>query len=169
MVSRRGRARCEGWRAGVERTGFSVNLIYRRILPSDMEAIFEVRVQTWHNENGAEEMARMGITHESVQQLMKVTRRGWLAEVDGEVVGFAMGDKSTGEMWVIAVLKEFEDQGIGRGLMALVEEWLFGKGWREIWLTTDADENYRAVGFYRRLGWEDWKMEDGDRFMRKAV
>ena len=41
------------------------------------------------------------------------------------------------------------------------------EGWEEIWLTTDVDENLRAVGFYRHLGWEDWKFEDGDRFMRK--
>jgi hypothetical protein len=30
-------------------------------------------------------------------------------------------------------------------------------------------ENTRPVGFYRRLGWKDWKIEDGDRFMIKEV
>lgn len=80
-----------------------------------------------------------------------------------------MGSKATGELWVIAVLKEYENQGIGRALMGLVEAWLHSEGCKELWLTTDADENYRAVGFYRRLVWEDWKMEDGDRFMRKRI
>ena len=140
---------------------------YREILPSDMEAIFDVRVRTWHNPNGAAEMTRMGISRDSVRRTMEKTHRGWLAEVDGEVVGFAMGDKARGEMWVIAVLKEYENQGIGRSLLGLVEEWLCSEGCKELWLTTDADENYRAVGFYRCLGWQDWKMEDGDRFMRK--
>ena len=132
-----------------------------------MEAIFNVRVRTWHNSNGAEEMKRMGITHQSVLRLMGKTHQGWLAEADGKVIGFTMGNKATGEMWVIAVLKEYENQGIGRSLMGLVEAWLHSEGCKEVWLTTGADENYRAVGFYRHLGWEDWKMEDGDRFMRK--
>ena len=143
-------------------------LSYREIAPDDMVAIFDVRVRTWHNPNGAEEMARMGITHEAVIALMGKSHRGWLAEDDGKVVGFVMGDKTTGEMWVIAVIAEYENKGIGRALMELVEGWLIQEGCKELWLTTDPDESYRAVGFYRRLGWEDWKIEDGDRFMRKA-
>lgn len=141
----------------------------RQIVPEDMEAIFDVRVRTWHNPNGAEEMASMGITPEAVIALMEKNLRGWLAECEGRVVGFTMGDKSTGEMWVIAVLPEYENRGIGKALMEKVEAWLIAEGNDVLWLTTDPDENFRAVGFYRRLGWEDWKMEDGDRFMRKAV
>ena len=109
----------------------------------------------------------MGITHASVREMMLTTHRGWLAESDGEAVGFVMGNKQTGEMWVIAVLPEFEDRGIGRSLMNLVEDWLVSEGCDELWLTTDPDENYRAVGFYRHLGWKDWRIEDGDRFMKK--
>ena len=98
---------------------------------------------------------------------MSTSHRGWLAEKDGEVVGFTIGDKTSGEMWAIAVLKEYENQGIGKALMDLVEDWLISEGCEELWLTTDVDESLRAVGFYRHLGWEDWKFEDGDRFMRK--
>ena len=144
-------------------------MTYREIQPDDMDAIFDVRVRTWHNPNGAAEMAQMGITHESVIALMQSSHRGWLAEENGEAVGFAMGDKTSGEMWVIAVLKEFEGRGVGRELLGRVENWLFAEGCDPLWLTTDVDENLRAVGFYRHLGWEDWKFEDGDRFMRKVA
>lgn len=144
-------------------------VVLREIVQEDMEVIFDVRVRTWHNPNGAEEMASMGITPEAVIALIAKDHRGWLAECEDQVVGFTMGDKSTGEMWVIAVLPAFENRGIGKALMAKVEEWLFAEGNDELWLTTDADENFRAVGFYRALGWDDWKMEDGDRFMRKSV
>ncbi len=140
---------------------------YREIKPEDMSAIFDVRVRTWHHPHGAEELERMGITHESVREMLLTTHRGWLAESHAEVVGFAMGNKKTGEMWVIAVLKEFENRGIGRSLMCLVEEWLVSEGCDELWLTTDANEDFRAVGFYKHLGWVDWKIEDGDRFMKK--
>jgi hypothetical protein len=51
--------------------------------------------------------------------------------------------------------------------MRQAEPWLFSHGWAEIWLRTDVDESVRAVGFYRRLGWVDWKI-DGDRFLRKV-
>ncbi|NNC89979.1 MAG: GNAT family N-acetyltransferase [Akkermansiaceae bacterium] len=132
-----------------------------------MPAIFEVRVKTWHNPHGAEELERMGITPDSVRGMLRETHRGWLAEANEEVVGFVMGNKQTGEMWVIAVLKDHENRGIGRSLMRLIEDWLVSEGCDELWLTTDPDENCRAVGFYRHLGWEDWKMESGDRFMRK--
>jgi ribosomal protein S18 acetylase RimI-like enzyme len=141
---------------------------YRELLPSDLEAVFDVRVKTWHNANGAAEMLRLGITPEAVRELLRDSHRGWVAEEENRNVGFTMGNRRTGEMWVIAVLPEFENRGIGKCLLARVEEWLGSAGWAEIWLTTDPDEAFRAVGFYRRLGWRDWKFENGDRFMRKV-
>lgn len=35
-------------------------MIYREIRAGDMAAIFDVRVKTGHNPNGAQEMAKMG-------------------------------------------------------------------------------------------------------------
>ena len=144
-------------------------MIFREMRVEDLAEIFEVRIATWHNRNGRDEMTAMGITHDSVRQMMQDSQRGWLCEVEGRKVGFAMGNQRTGEMWVIAVLKEFEGRGIGRQLLSLVEGWLWSRGWREIWLTTDTDENFRAVGFYRHLGWTDWKIERGNRYMRKTL
>lgn len=141
----------------------------REITTSDIPTLFRIRVQTWHNSRGAEEMTRLGITPDSVTELLQTSHRGWIAEVDNQPVGFAMGDKVTGEMWVIAVLSAFENQRIGRALLTKVEQWLFTSGHKTIWLTTDIDENFRAVGFYRHLGWQDWKFADGDRFMRKSA
>ncbi|MEM1213101.1 MAG: GNAT family N-acetyltransferase [Planctomycetota bacterium] len=140
---------------------------FREMTEADLPAIFDVRVRTWHNPNGARELEAMGITPASVTDLMKTTHRGWVCEVAQQIVGFAMGNRQNGELWVVAVLPEHENQGLGRSLMDHTESWLFDAGWDEIWLTTDPDETYRAVGFYRRLGWSDWKIEDGDRFMRK--
>lgn len=146
-----------------------MQITYREIKSQDIEAIFDVRIQTWHHPRGAEELTEMGITPQTVRELMKTSHRGWLAERDGSAVGFVMGNKRTGEMWVIAVLPQFENRGIGKTLMSLVEEWLISEGCEELWLTTDPNESHRAVGFYRHLGWQDWKMEDGDRFMRKRT
>jgi GNAT superfamily N-acetyltransferase len=141
----------------------------REIQSQDLEALFELRIATWHNPNGREELARLGITPDSVCQMMQASHRGWLCEVDGRSVGFAMGNRATGELWVIAVRREFEGRGIGKQLLRRVEGWLRAEGWREIWLTTDPDERLRAVGFYRHEGWRDWKIEGGDRYMKKLL
>ncbi|BAU42152.1 GNAT family N-acetyltransferase [Leptolyngbya sp. O-77] len=152
------------------KTAMSSSILFREILPEDIQAIFNVRIATWHNDRGYEELAQLGITHESGRNLLKTSHRGWLCEVDSRIVGFAMGNQSSGEMWVIAVLEEFEGKGIGKRLLNLVEQWLFSEGWKEIWLTTDPNEGTRAVGFYRHLGWTDWKIEpDEGRFMKKPA
>jgi ribosomal protein S18 acetylase RimI-like enzyme len=140
---------------------------YRSIQPEDMAAIFAVRVATWHSPRAVEEMTALGITPETVMAMLACgSHRGWLCETDGRVVGFCMGNRETGEMWVIAVLKAYEGQGIGRRLLTHVEVWLWEAGWEEIWLTTDPDDTARAVGFYRHLGWVDWKL-DRNRYMKK--
>lgn len=144
-------------------------MIIREIQSRDIDAIFKVRIATWHNPHGQKELADLGITPQSVDQMLQQSHKGWLCEVDEAPVGFAMGDKSTGEMWVIAVLKEFEGRGIGKRLLNCVEDWLQSEGWGEFWLTTDPDEDMRAVGFYRHQGWADWKFENGDRYMKKRI
>ena len=141
---------------------------FREIEDEDIPAIFEVRIATWHNDRAVEQMTKWGITHESVAAMLECgSHRGWLCEIDKRIVGFSMANRETGEMWVVAVLKEYEGEGIGRELMSLVENWLWSEGWAEIWLTTDPDETVRAVGFYRNIGWEDWKIE-GSRYMRRC-
>lgn len=142
---------------------------YREITPNDMPAIFDVRINTWHNPNGKEELERMGITPTSVCKMMESTHRGWLCEVDDQVIGFVMGNKETAEMWVIAVLEEFEGRGIGGKLLTLIEEWLALEGLSESWLTTYPTEGTRAIGFYLHQGWERWKIEDQNLYMRKNI
>jgi GNAT superfamily N-acetyltransferase len=141
---------------------------YREIEPRDVATLFAVRVATRENALSLDELAALGIIEESVLAILGASHRGWLCEADGRVIGFAMGNRENGEMWVIALLPEFEGRGIGAALMARVEEWLWSEGWSEIWLTTDVDPALRAYGFYRRLGWEDHEIRDGLRYMKKA-
>ena len=98
--------------------------VFRGIELADIASLFEVRVRTWHNERGAEELKELGITPDSVAVRLRETHRGWLCESDGHVVGFAIGNRADGELWVIAVLPEFENRGIGRHLLSKVEDWL---------------------------------------------
>jgi GNAT superfamily N-acetyltransferase len=140
---------------------------YREIEAHDVPDLFAVRVATRENALSREELARLGITEETVRASLATTHRGWLCEAEGRVVGFAMGNRETGEMWVIALLPEHEGRGIGAELLTRVEEWLWSEGWNEIWLTTDLDPSLRAYGFYRRNGWVDRETTSNLRYMKK--
>jgi GNAT superfamily N-acetyltransferase len=83
------------------------------------------------------------------------------------VIGFTMGDRITCEMWVIAVMPGFINQGIGTELLRLMERWLWGCGCKKIWLTTDMDKKLRAYSFYLKNDWEDDYIHDDLRYMRK--
>ena len=71
---------------------------YRLIESADIPDLFEIRVATWHNPNGREEMAKLGITPDAVAEMLASTHRGWICEVEGRKTGFCIGDKTTGEM-----------------------------------------------------------------------
>ncbi|MBI4625707.1 MAG: GNAT family N-acetyltransferase [Verrucomicrobia bacterium] len=139
----------------------------REIELRDITELFRVRSATDENRLTREELAALGITESSVKEKLLGTWKGWLCEENGTVVGFAIGDKSSGEMWVIAVLPSHIRQGIGGRLLTTVESWLFAAGCSEIWLTTDIDVQLRAYSFYRNRGWTDWKIEKGNRYMKK--
>ncbi|NKB66668.1 MAG: GNAT family N-acetyltransferase [Candidatus Latescibacteria bacterium] len=139
----------------------------RPITAADIPALFAVRVATRQNTLSLDELNQLGITPESVRQLMRSSHRGWLCQDGDQVVGFAMGNGDTGEMWVIALLPAYEGRGIGARLLQAVEDWLWSLDWQQAWLTTDTDTDLRAYGFYRKQGWQDWKIEHGDRYMTK--
>ncbi len=140
---------------------------FRLISDADVPSLFAVRAATRENALSRDHLAALGITEDSVRNMLRRTHQGWLCEEAGSVIGFAMGNRETGEMWVLAVLPEFEGRGVGRTLLALVEDWLWSCGWPEVWLTTDTDTRLRAYGFYRSQGWLDSGVKDGARHMRK--
>ena len=126
---------------------------FRAIESNDLPAIFDVRASTRENPFSREALWEIGITEESTAELLRTTHRGWLCEAEKEIVGFAVGDGKTGELWVIAVLPEYEGKGIGSELLAKVEAWLHSLGWKEIWLWTSSDPKKRAFSFYSKRGW----------------
>jgi GNAT superfamily N-acetyltransferase len=91
-----------------------------------------------------EALSKAGITEAAVVQHLATTHKGWVCEVDGQVVGMSMGNRSNGEFWVIALLPEYEGRGIGRQLLQQCQQWLHEQGWAEIWLWTSPDKSTRA-------------------------
>jgi GNAT superfamily N-acetyltransferase len=144
-----------------------MNIVFREIEPADIPALFEVRTSTDENGYTLGELQALGITEDSVLDKMQGSYKGWLCELEGRAAGFAMGDRATGELWVIAVRPEHIRRGVGSVLLKLVEEWLFSEGCRRLWLTTDVDTGLRAYSFYRNRGWDDDRIEGGLRYMVK--
>lgn len=129
-------------------------LAIREMRVEDIPASFAVRFETVENRVTAESLERdYGITPASLAAAMAIDVRGWICEDDGQAVGYAMGDRSTGEVQVVAVLPGYEGRGIGRDVLARVRDWLFAAGHDDIWLWANSDPDVRATGFYRRLGW----------------
>jgi GNAT superfamily N-acetyltransferase len=141
----------------------------REITEDDIPALFVVRVATHENRLTLEELVSLGITEKTVAARLRGTFKGWLCEVNAQVAGFAMGDRATGELWVIAILPEYIGQGIGSALLRRVEDWLQANGCARLWLTTDLDPSLKAYRFYRQHGWRDDKIENGLRYMVKDV
>jgi hypothetical protein len=81
---------------------------YIEISNTDIPSLFSVRVATRENTLSLEQLTGLGITEESVAVMLGSTHRGWLCEADDQIVGFAMGNRDNGEIWVIAILPEYE-------------------------------------------------------------
>lgn len=143
-------------------------MVIRDIEKDDVPALFPLRAATRENRLSIEQLDGMGINEKSVAAMLETTHRGWLCEADGSIVGFSMGNRDNGEMWVIAMLPEYEGRGIGAELLSRVECWLWKEGWKEIWLTTNVDPSLRAYGFYIKQGWTDSVIKDNMRYMKKT-
>ncbi len=77
--------------------------------------------------------------------------RGWVVEVEGNVVAFAIGDAETGNIWALFVDPAHERQGHGRRLHDAMVAWLWSRGLTRLFLSTEPGT--RAQGFYERSGW----------------
>lgn len=93
-------------------------------------------------------------------RLLTTDGRGWVAEVDGRIAGFAVADLTSASVWALFVDPAHEQQGIGRALHETMIAWLFASGVDRAHLTTEPGT--RAERFYRAAGWTFVGMQDGE-------
>lgn len=86
--------------------------------------------------------------------------RGWVAEVDGEVVGFAIADRARANVWALFVDPDREGRGLGRALHDQMMNWLFSTGIEQAWLGTEPGT--RAERFYLSSGWRYEGQRNGE-------
>ena len=129
-------------------------LEYRYARPADIGECIEVRGMTRENAISAWRLAELGITLESWrEQLRSGSMPGIVCVANGSLVGYCFADRQSGEVVVLALLAEFENQGVGRCLLEQVVDILHAQGHRRLFLGCSADPKSRSYGFYRHLGW----------------
>ena len=79
--------------------------------------------------------------------------KGWVCEIDGSIVGFAIADLLDHNVWALFLQPGFDKKGIGRKLHDDMLDWYFSQTDSTIWLGTAP--NTRAENFYRKAGWKE--------------
>jgi len=122
-------------------------LACRRATAADIPAMSRIRLAV--RENALSDPAR--ITEAMYRDYLDAQGRGWVAELDGAIIGFSYADRADASIWALFVDPEREGLGAGKLLLRLAVDWLFEIGHDEIRLGTQVDT--RADRFYVEQGW----------------
>ncbi|HEY9101080.1 GNAT family N-acetyltransferase [Chitinimonas sp.] len=121
--------------------------VLRTAVAADIPGIFDVRYAVTENT-----LQRGRISDEEVLESITTTGRGWVVEQAGHVVGFAIGNAQTGNIFALFVHPDHAGVGHGRRLHDAMVDWLWEQGLERLWLSTG--EGTRAQGFYQAAGWQ---------------
>jgi len=91
------------------------------------------------------------VPDQDVAFYISVKGKGWVCEVDGQLVGFPIVDLQERSVWALFVDPAFAEKGIGKELHTLMIDWYFLKKKNKLVLGTAADT--RAEKFYELQGW----------------
>ena len=121
----------------------------RQALAADIPGIWRVRYAVRENT-----LAPGRIGDAEVRAEIEDSGRGWVVEAaDGEILGFAIGNAQSGNIWALFVRPESQGQGHGSALHDVMVDWLWAQGLERLWLTTGPGT--RAEAFYKRRGWRE--------------
>jgi GNAT superfamily N-acetyltransferase len=88
-----------------------------------------------------------------VEEFITNRGKGWVCEIEGTIVGFAIADLVKNNIWALFIHPDFEARGIGKKLHQMMMDWYFVQTNEKVWLGTDP--NSRAERFYRMQGWKE--------------
>jgi GNAT superfamily N-acetyltransferase len=134
--------------------GLASVVVCRRAGVDDIPAMRRIRIAV--RENALSNPAR--ITEAMYRDYLDALGRGWVAEQDGEVIGFSYADRTDSTIWALFVDPDREGRGAGKQLLRLAVDWLFELGNPEVRLGTAV--HTRADRFYAAQGWTRGQMKD---------
>ena len=114
--------------------------VLRQAVSSDLPDLFRVRRAVSENS-----LLSLVIPDKQLVEALETTGRGWVIEVEGVIVAFALGDALTGSIWALFVDPPHRGHGYGRRLHDTVVEWLWSQGSDRVWLNAEPDRQLDAA------------------------
>jgi len=93
------------------------------------------------------------VTEQDCEEFILRRGKGWVCEIDKQIVGFAIADLKENNIWALFLDPKFEKKGIGQLLHKTMLDWYFTQTKEKVWLGTGF--NTRAEQFYRKAGWTE--------------
>lgn len=91
------------------------------------------------------------VTDEDCREFITKRGKGWVCELNHEIIGFSIADLQDNNIWALFLKPEFERQGIGQKLHHIMLDWYFDQTTSPVWLGTAPGT--RAEIFYTKAGW----------------
>jgi GNAT superfamily N-acetyltransferase len=121
-------------------------MFFREAKSHDIEKMYAVRMSVEENKEGAAHLSGP-----EDYRLLLETGKGWVCEVEGDLLGFALVDFQQARVEALCVLPGLEGNFIGRMLHDMMTSWCFARGLPKLTLT--ATPHLRAEHFYLKAGW----------------
>ncbi len=123
-------------------------MIFREAVLEDIPAIQVVRNSV--KENMLSDPAL--VSDKDCEEYMFVRGKGWVCEMHGNILGFAIADLEDDNIWALFIHPDHEKKGIGKKLHQIMMDWYFDQEKEKVWLSTAPGS--RAEGFYKVAGWK---------------
>lgn len=91
------------------------------------------------------------VTDSDCEEFLFSRGKGWVCEIDNQIVGFAIADLKEQNIWALFIHPTFEGKGIGKKLHEIMLDWYFKQQETYVWLGTSPYT--RAALFYQTAGW----------------
>ena len=128
----------------------------RQAVAADVPGMHRVRMSVHENR-----LVSTVITEEDTRKAIEESGRGWVVEVEGQIVGFAIVNITNSNIWALFLDPAHERKGYGRQLHDKMLEWSWSQGLAHLWLSTEPGT--RAQRFYEQAGWRNvGKTEKGE-------
>jgi len=128
----------------------------RSFRPADLQTLYEIDQACFPP----------GISYSRAEIAGFIGRRGsrtWVAEADGEIVGFLTADRHPlmrlGHVITVDVVEAWRRRGVGSVLMDAAEEWAREEGFVAISLET-GENNLAAQAFYEARGYSRYEKRE---------
>src|SRR5688500_8029221 len=106
---------------------------FRTATIKDIEQMHQIRVSVHQNKLSNPDR----ITQKDYETFLTTKGKGWVCEIEDQVVGFSVIDLDDTNIWALFVFPQFEGRGIGHRLHQIMLDWYFSQHQQTLWLSTE--------------------------------